>query len=239
MIVDTDINNEAPANATPAQLASRDSFGIGILNADLFWRVDDFRITLVADSQGAVTTPGALGYYPWDANKPGMWIQTNNLAQYRFRGLFGGGDLADLSDPVRGALVDVNLQTDEFIFVLGPPRAPGETYVSFDAFLHFDGNTYVSLAEPSSPSADFTIGDISGSLAWYQGKIELKSSNGSGTGKPELSISNDILMGSTVNAVMGLTGDPLIGNVSLGSDVLGQMVIPSGQVYSSITLTPQ
>ncbi|CAK9032759.1 Uncharacterized protein (Fragment) [Durusdinium trenchii] len=240
MIADTDINNVAPASATPAQLAARESFGIGIINADLLWRVDDFLVQLVGEAASDVVTPGDPGYYPSNANFPGLWFSTTNLAQYRFRGLFGGGDLQDLSDPVRISLLDVNLVTDNFIFVLGPPREPGASYVAFDALLSFDGvnrgGTSVSLAEPSSPTASFTVGDISGDIMWTDGRVELKSSNAPGQTKPSLSINNNILIGTSYP---GLIADPLVGNVKLGNDVLGQMVIPSGQIYSNITLTPQ
>lgn len=196
-----------------------DQFGIGMLNADLLWKVEDLFLRVVGDGEIA-GMPGGLA------------LESQSGAQYRFRGLFGGGDLTDLSDPVRIALLDVNLDTDRFIFVLGPAPDTTEEYLAFDGLLDFSGNAYLSLAEPSTPSASFRLGSVGGRVRWQDGRVQLESSQSTGD-VPRLTIANDILFGSTAG------GDPLIGTVSFGGENLGRIAIPSGHFYSSISLKPQ
>lgn len=196
-----------------------DQFGIGILNADLLWKVEDLFLR-VTDGDDIANMPG------------GFALESQESAQYRFRGLFGGGDLLNLDQPARIALLDVNLETDQFVFVLGPAPNASDEYISFDGLLDFGGNTYASLAEPSRPGSDFSLNNVSGRIRWQDGRVELLSSNTTG-GRPELTIANDILIGNTAG------GDPLRGTLSLGEEDLGQMAIPSGQFYSNITLKPQ
>ena len=221
MIADTDIDGDGTV------------FGIGLANADILWQVRDFAVRLVNQATASAFLDGESGV----ELMPGVWLEATRdpgqlAAQYQFRGLFGGGNFDDLEDPVRVALVDINLETDRFVFVLGAPEA-GENSLPFEALFGFNGNAYISVAEPSVPTAAYTIGNVEGALMWKDGEIKLESSNNTGD-RPQLSISNNILLGETA-----LTGRPLIGEVSLGNDTFGRLAIPSGQVYSSITLRPQ
>jgi hypothetical protein len=207
--------------ATSQTIGGGNQFGIGIINADLLWKVEDLFLRVVGDGE----IPNMPG---------GFALESQSGAQYRFRGLLGGGNLLDLSNPVRIALLDVNLETDRFEFVLGPAPTTGEEYISFDGLLDFNGNAYLSLAEPSRPGSDFSFGNVSGRLRWQDGRVELLSSSDPDSGnRPELTIANDLLIGSTAG------GDPFTGNVSFGGDNLGQVAIPGGRFYSSITLKPQ
>jgi hypothetical protein len=206
--------------------ASGDQFGIGILNADLLWKVEDLFLRLVEDSEisvGDASVPDMPG---------GFALESQTGAQYRFRGLLGGGDLLNLDQPARIALLDVNLDTDQFVFVLGPASDPADEYISFDGLLDFNGSAYLSFAEPSRPGADISLNTVSGRVRWQDGRVELVSSATTGD-RPELTIANDLIIGNTAG------GDPLQGTLSLGEDDLGQMAIPTGQFYSSITLKPQ
>ena len=240
LIADTDINRVAIGpNPSQAQLDARQAFGIGILNADLLWRVDDFEITLVGDTAPPTGNTASSDYYRIVSDfagpqAPGLRLSTSNLAKYQFRGLFGGGNLNNLSDPVRISLLDVNLETDEFVFILGPPRNPGEQYVAFDALLNFNSNAYVSLAEPSSPTASVSLRNVQGQIAWVDGRVELESSATTSDGRPRLTIANDLLIGSTA-----FGGGALRGDVNFGADRLGSLVIPSAQIRSTLSLTPQ
>lgn len=243
MIADTDINKVALGlNPTQAQLDSREAFGIGILNADLFWRVDDFVISLVGNTPAPTADTNSSDFYRSDSNFPGLWLQTDNLARYQFRGLFGGGNLNDLSEPARIALIDVNIVTDEFIFVLGPPREPGAEYVAFDALLNFTGGdpldifdgSYLTLAEPSQASAFFGLTNVDGRIAWQDGRVQLSGNQTTASGRPELTIANQLLIGSSA-----FGGDPLRADINLGMERLGSIVIPSAHISSSISLTPQ
>lgn len=197
-----------------------DQFAFGVMNADLLWKATNLFLR--------VTAPGEITGFPG-----GFTLESNSPTQYRFRGMLGGGNLEDMSDPVRMALVDVNLETDRFVFVLSPAPDPAEEYVGFDGLLDFNGNAFVSLAEPSNPDADMRLGSVSGRIRWQNGRVELRSSADNADGRPSLRIANDLLIGSTAG------GNPLRGQVSLGSERLGEVVIPSGKFYSSITLKPQ
>ena len=68
---------------------------------------------------------------------------------------------------------------------------------------------------------------------WKDGEISLRSSLNTGD-RPELRISNNILLGDTA-----ITGAHLRGDINVGADNFGSIAIPSGQVYSSIALKPQ
>lgn len=116
-----------------------------------------------------------------------------------------------------------------------------------------DDGTFFSMSEPSNASADLRFANITGDMALTDGRIDMRgSSEAGGGGKPQLKISNTILIGSAAanrmnDAVIGTTlptaaaaGQVLdIGRVEFGNMSLGRIVIPSAQMYTSITLKPQ
>ncbi len=220
MIADTDAGNAG--------------FGIGLLNADVLWRVEDLAVRLVSSSTAATYDLGGVLQH---SLSPGVWLESDRkgqgiAAQYNFRGMFGGGDLQDLENPVQGLLLDVNLETDRFVFVLGANG--GDNAVPFEGLFDFNGNAYLSIAEPSVPSAAWRLYNVEGALLWKDGEIRLSSSTETGD-RPELRISNHILLGDTA-----IAGSVLRGDISLGeNDRFGSIVIPSSTVYSSIAIRPQ
>lgn len=210
-------------------------FGVGLVNADLLWRVRDLYFRIVAGDSGYPTMPG------------GLWMQTDTLAQYRFRGLFGGGNLAALGAPTSVALMDVNLQTSRFIFALHPmsPIA-GDAPIGFSGLLDLqgdggsdgvgDGFSYFSFAEVSSPASAFRIYDASGRIGWANGRVNLVSGqNNAPTNLPKLTISNDLLFGQSAG-FGGAGGAAFIGKVGFGQEYFGRAVLPAGQWNSEITL---
>lgn len=206
-------------------------FGIGILNADLLWRANDMYVRFMGPS----------------SIRPGIWLHAENGAVYRFRGLFGGGDLRDLSSPVRIALLDVNLETSQFMFAAIPP-ASGENYLGFSGVLDFNGNAYIGLAEPSQPTAEFRLDNITGRLVWDNGRVDLRSAAENADGKPSLSIRNDLLIGSTVASIPDIagTGAPFLTTIKFGAGLpnngdgsFGRVAIPSGMWFSDISLKKQ
>jgi hypothetical protein len=222
------IADTATATAIPTGSGPSNRFGIGLVNADLIWKVDDFFLRIVDSDPDYAGIPG------------GLWLQSDTEATYRFRGLFGGGSLDDMSDPVRISLLDINLATNGFLFALsGAPG--GQSYIGYDGLLNFDGTAYVSLAEPSSPSADFRLDNVSGNIAWRNGRVLLESAATTADNKPALTLQNDLQFGSTagLGGSTPFQGDPLIGEVSFSGKTLGQVAIPSGQWYSSISLKKQ
>ncbi|MFN3397549.1 MAG: hypothetical protein ACK4ZS_03330 [Sulfurimicrobium sp.] len=206
-------------------------FGIGVLNADLLWRANDLYVRFMGPS----------------SIRPGIWLHAENGALYRFRGLFGGGDLRNLSNPVRIALLDVNLETSQFMFAAIPP-VPGENYFGFSGVLDFNGNAYMSLAEPSQPTAEFRLDNISGRLVWDNGRVDLRSAAENPDGKPSLSIRNDLLIGTTAATIPDIagTGTAFLTTVKFGAGLpnngdgsFGRVAIPSGMWFSDVSLKKQ
>ena len=194
-------------------------FGVGLVNADLLWLTRDFHIRL-SDGDSA-----------WPELPGGIWLQTDNRALYRFRGILGGADLDDMSRVTALGLMDVNLDTERFIFVFSPgtPGA-GSHPARFDGLLDLN-QASLSFAEISSPQSAFQITDLNGRIAWQDGSIGL-SSDGSNAA---LNISNRLLFGRSAT-LGGTPGDPLIGTVSFGNENFGRLVLPAGEWRSDITM---
>ena len=203
--------------------------GVGFVNGDLLYRARDLFLR-VSDGDPA---------YP---NLPaGLWLQTDNMAQYRFRGIFGGGDLADLSYGAltKVSLLDVNLQTSRFIFVLNPLPVDGVTGaapIGFNGLLDFDGGAYLTVGEVSSPSSQFFVRDVSGTIAWRDGSLAMISGENTASGLPQLIIKNELDIGETANFGAATPGTPLVGTLGFGTEDFGRIAIPEGTWGSEIIL---
>jgi hypothetical protein len=139
-----------------------------------------------------------------------------------------------MSEPVRMALMDVNLDTDQFIFVLSPAPNANDEYVGFDGLLDFSGDAYFSIAEPSNPEAELQLANISGRFRWENGRVELRSSaDNPGENRPSLTIANDLVIGTSAG------GDPFRTTWQFDETEIGELVIPSGKIYNNLTLKPQ
>ena len=113
--------------------------------------------------------------------------------------------------------------------------------------------SYLSIAEPSQPNAAFKLANITGDLAFTDGRVDVVGTNEIAPGsEPKMVIANKIKagyaaasdLGAVLDTVPGISsanaGQPvMIDNIMLGEANLGRMVIPSAQIYSSITLEPQ
>ena len=197
-------------------------FAAGIVNADLLWQVRDMYLRI---------NDGDSAYPELPA---GFWMQTDNQATYRFRGILGGANLEDMSEVTSLGLVDINLNTDRFIFVLSPGEEDedtGSAPVGFDGLLDLDAAS-LSVAEVSSPQSAFQISNISGRIGWQDGRIGLRNQDG----QAQLSISNRLLFGESATFGGATGGAPVIGDVSFGAENFGRMVLPAGQWRSDITM---
>lgn len=227
-IADTDIDGDG----------SNNKFGIGILNSDLLWRAENLAIRVAGDSDTAFAAldgeddipAGGIGF------DGGLWLESAEGVRYQFRGMFSGGDLDDLSDPVSISLMDVRLDTNRFVFALSPfdPPAGEPEAIGFEGLLDFNDNSYLSLAEPSNPEANFQLEDVSGRVMWRNGKVQIRSSADNDDNRPSLTIANNLDFGDTA-----ASGDPLVGQVTFGGESFGRAAIPGGRWYSDITLKPQ
>jgi len=202
--------------------------GVGFVNGDIIYRARDLFIR-VSDGDPA---------YP---NLPaGLWLQTDSLAQYRFRGIFGGGDLANLSYSAltKVSLIDVNLQTSKFIFALNPlpvNGATGAAPIGFNGLLDFDGGSYITVGEVSSPTSQFFVRNVGGRIAWRDGSLSFVSGQNTADGLPQLAIRNDLDIGSSAH-FGGAPGQPLVGTVGFGTEDFGRLAIPAGTWNSEVIL---
>lgn len=202
--------------------------GVGFVNGDIIYRARDLFIRVTDGDSAYPDMPG------------GLWLQTDSLAQYRFRGIFGGGDLADLSYGAltKVSLIDVNLQTNRFIFVLNPLPVDGVTGaapIGFNGLLDFDGGSYITVGEVSSPASQFFVRDVGGRIGWRDGSLSFVSGQNTPDGLPQLAIRNDLDIGSSAH-FGGAPGQPLVGTVGFGTENFGRIAIPSGTWNSEVIM---
>ena len=239
MIGDTDFSY--PAGHPLASNAG--GMAIGLMGSDLLFVADDMGVSL--------TTLQGLGL-------------SSNSVRLQLRGMFGGGDIPRMSQPVYGSYIDINAEFDKFQFHLLP--ADTGSYINFGGFFSlsnldngFAGNaagddsddgSYISLAEPNfnKLDVDVRLADITGDIRipllinGNGGKIDLISASGTqgqaGFEGPKLKIETNMKVGAA--AMSGGSGDPLtIGRVEFGNKDLGSMIIPSANIYTSVTLEQQ
>lgn len=212
MVADTNVNGSGA------------QYGVGLVNADLLWSVRDMYFRVVDSDSGYPAIPG------------GLWMQSDTKAVYQFRGLFGGGNLEDLSNPTGIALMDVKLSTNRFIFALSPQTpVAGDAPIGFTGLLDLDGTAYLSLGEKASPASAYRIYDISGRIGWKDGKVNLVSGQNSADGLPRLSISNTLLFGSSADFGSG-GGAPVVAKVGFGNENFGRIALPAGTWHSDVSL---
>jgi uncharacterized protein DUF6160 len=200
--------------------------GVGFVNGDIMYQARDLFVRVTDGDSGYPDLPG------------GLWLQTDNRAQYRFRGIFGGGDMADLSYDAltKISLVDINLSTDRFIFVLNPSPvniATGAAPIGFNGLLNFDGDAYMRFGEISSPQSTFFVDQVEGTIAWKNGELSLVSGQNTTDGLPQIAISNDLMLGQSAHFGDG-GGQPLVGTVGFGSENFGRIAIPAGTWNSEV-----
>lgn len=199
-------------------------YGVGLMNADLLWSVRDLYFRMVNSDSGYPDIPG------------GIWMQTDSKAQFQFRGLFGGGNLMNMANPVSVGLLDVNISTNRFLFALHPDALiSGDAPIGFTGLLDLDGTSKISLAEVASPGSAYTIGNISGRIGWKNGRVNLVSGQNAPDGLPSLSISNDLLFGESANFGSG-GGAPVVATVGFGGEGFGRVALPAGAWRSEVSL---
>jgi len=187
----------------------------------------------------------------------GLELATNR-ARLQLRGMFGGGTIPDMSDGQYISYIDANLEFDKLVFnllySLDGTFLPYGGYLSFDNLdggfandaggVHgHDDGSYISLAEPSFDKlgVDIRFANITGDIeipvgitaASAGGKIDLIPATAST--KPKLRIENRMLIGTSAT-----DGEPLkVGSVEFGGKSLGSIVMPGGQIQTSLTLRQQ
>lgn len=169
-------------------------------------------------------------------------------ARFEFSGRFGGGNIPNMTQRVKGFDMDLNLETNNLEFSLFPATSNGYPYLGYGARVTLvnsatsiatadaDGS-YLSLGEPSRPGVDFRVANMTGDVQVQNGRLFLISAAdtvNAPDGVRRLQIAQDILVGTTVSGGTALRGD-----VKFSGSALGSIAIPSGQLYSSLILKPQ
>lgn len=171
------------------------------------------------------------------------------------QGVVGGGPVPAMTQAsfVKMFYVDMNLESTLFNFTLSPQSSGAYPYLGYDASLRLGTSTtfasgsgsYFSLGEPSSPLADFRLANITGDIKISNGRLFLISA-ADATNAPDgvrrLQIAQTMQFGSTASlspAPSGASIRALQTDLKFGSDGLGKIVLPSGQMYNSLTLKPQ
>lgn len=179
---------------------------------------------------------------------------TSRRTRLNLRGILGGFRLTG-ADLVQLAGAELNLEGAVNLRL--SPALAGQSYLGYSVATRLgaaDGTggaitsgegSFLSLTEPSRPNAQLKAGSITGDVALVNGKIDLQNASEPGNDRPELVISNDILVGQTARDRVryidaGYNYEPFkINNFQFSGQSLGSIVINAGQWYSSITLKPQ
>ncbi|MFN3586104.1 MAG: hypothetical protein ACK4UT_01255 [Moraxellaceae bacterium] len=203
---------------------STQQYALGFVNADVLWSARNLYLRVVGSDSGYPQIPG------------GLWLQTDTGARYQLRGLFGGGNLLDLSNPVGISLMDINISTTRFIFALHPDvLIAGDAPIGFSGLLDLDGSSYLSIGEVGSPQSAYRFNNLSGRIGWRNGRADLVSGQNSADGLPRFTLKNELLFGQTANFGSG-GGNPVVTGVGFGTESFGRMAIPAGRWESEITL---
>ncbi len=226
--------------------------GIGLLGVSFLLLADDTRIWIKPQ------------WDPSDHYEGGLDLMSRNV-RLAINGIFGGTDLTQPEARLlQGALIGFNYEG--LLNIRMSPAPLGQHYLGYSmamrsyrddspervaAGLASGEGTYLSFAEPSRPTVEMRLADITGDMAIINGRIDLRGAAEDGDGFPKLVISQDILIGQTATARMldGVVGSSLpggsagqvlqVGAVEFAGNSLGTIVVPSGQWHTSITLRPQ
>ena len=198
--------------------------GIGFVNTDFLVSIDNAYLELVTDGGNGTCGNCGLRLNATAANSDFRW---------ELQALFGGGTIADLSDPVKISDLDLVLHADTLDLLFSPPEA-GDTRIRFDWSARLVNDSYISLSEPSRPDVDFRLGAISGDIAARNGVIDLRSGNETADNLPRLVFEQDLQFGITAG-----TAPLRIDDLSLGSNNIGALAIPGGQWRGVFALKEQ
>lgn len=116
-----------------------------------------------------------------------------------------------------------------------------------------DYGSYLSLSEPNQPDVDVRFANMTGDLSLENGVIDIVGHTEDGDNTPKLRIIHtmklgaaaaarvdDAMQGRDTSLVGGAGGQEFrIDRVTLGGANLGRIVVPSAEIYSSLTLRPQ
>lgn len=200
-----------------ADTAPGSNVAVGFLNTNFLINIRDASFELTGGTDGGLRLH-SLGGVSWELDA-----------------VFGGGELSDLSQPVKFADISLLLEASELDLRLLPPPV-GQAYLGFEYNMRLVNTSFITIAEPSRPDVRFTIGDISGDVGVSNGKIEVLSASAANNadGVPKLLFEQDLEFGLTAG-----TQPVLIGDFSIGPRFIGAMAIPGGRWHGTLALKEQ
>jgi hypothetical protein len=163
----------------------------------------------------------------------GLRLHSLGGVRWSLDAVFGGGELDDLSLPVKFADISLLLDASTLDLRLLPPPA-GQSYLGFEYNMRLANTSFITIAEPSRPDVRFTIGGISGDVGVSNGRIEVLSASASPEGVPKLVFQQDLEFGLTAG-----TQPVVISEFSIGPRFIGSMAIPGGRWYGGLALKEQ
>lgn len=264
MIAETRMDDSLPIGST------RNAMGIGFMSTSFVAMANDARIWL-KPYEGSLVGGDTATYY----GSGGLDV-FSPLSRLNLFTNFGGGVLPDNNGGygdgprfVRGAVIDINLEGA--VHARFSPSGDADNALRYhwgvklmsqdtinglkganQGFGEDDRGSYLSFAEPSRPDVAIALTNITGELAFANGKIDIVPHDdpseiaAGGNRNPKLRASHEFLIGKAaspvLNSVPGMpSGDPApldIGQIKMGDQNLGRIVIPSARAHATLTLEP-
>lgn len=187
----------------------------------------------------------------------GVELETTNRARIHMIGQLGGASIPDASETYRIADMQVNLEMSAMRLTISPPPA-GKYHMGYSGFLRIgdnddlnfgnqtgavDDGSFVSLAEPDRPGVDIRFGQLTGDIELRNGVFDLLSDAETPANRSaKLSLSQDMVFGlsATASGCPGGTCLPFVSQqIKFGSEVMGQIAIPGGQIATTFSLMVQ
>jgi uncharacterized protein DUF6160 len=261
MIADTDMDDDGITGET------RDAQGIGLLSTSFLLMADDTRIWLKPEETGyalgsdnfsggidlfsprsrfALSTTFGGGVLPDDGGGYGAGPRfvTGSIITANLEGAVNMRLSPSAASDLPGSTNGGNYLGYSWALRLIPTLSNDAGATGFGSSPY---GSHISLAEPSRPSVAIRLANISGDMAVVEGRVDVRPGFEDGDDKPKMIISHTVQLGNAAAARMNeVQGMPTttapefrIDNLMLGDATLGRIVMPSAQIYSSITLQPQ
>lgn len=278
------VNTTRWSHGTHFMLADMDrQQGVGLLGASFLLASDDLRIWL-KNTWAGQSAP---------ANYDGGIDLFSPRTRASLKAVLGGVRLPRGHDLVLGTDIDYNFEglwnfrlspapanyagdSADFLAYSGAIRyrcgsaipwgCAGNVFSESAGSAYASGSgSYMAFSEPGRPDVALKFADMSGDVAWTEGRIQLRARNDtcnpgsdpacgpakSSTAKPDLVIGNKLLIGKSAearinDAVLGSSlgdggpaGRTFTANVMFGNNHMLSWAIPAGNMYASIVITPQ